>query len=71
MHTPHVGTLSTSLVVGIIAVEKMLCAQTTNTIVQPEGALVTANEADQPMVSPLKGIRINMVVLLWETLYVL
>lgn len=59
--TPQAGTLSTSLTVGTIATEEMLCAHTTNTIVLPERALVTSNEADKPMVSTLKGIGINMV----------
>lgn len=43
----------------------------TNNIVLPEGALVTENEVDKPMVSALKGVGINMVALPWETLYVL
>lgn len=60
MRTPQAGTLSTSLAVG-----------TTNTIVLPEGALVTKNEANRPMIGTLKGIRINMVTLPRETLYVL
>jgi len=42
-----------------------------NNIVLPEGALVTENEAERPMVSRLKRIRLNMVALPWETLYVL
>lgn len=61
----------TSLVVGTAAAEKMLCARTTNTIVLPEGALVTTNEANKPTISALKGIGINMVAILWEMLYVL
>ena len=49
----------------------MLHTRMTNTIVLPEGALVTANEVDKPTVSALKGIGINMVALPQETLYVL
>lgn len=71
MRTPQSSTLSTSLAVGIATVEQMLHAQTTNAIVLLEGALVTKNEADRLMVSALKEIGINMVVLPQETLYVL
>lgn len=46
-------------------------AHTSNIIVLLEGALVTKNEANRPMVSTLKGIRMNMVALLHEMLYVL
>jgi len=49
----------------------MLCAWTTNTIVLPEGTLVTTNEADRPTISALKRIGINMDTLPWETLYIL
>jgi len=49
----------------------MLRAQTTNTLVLLEGALVTTNESDRPTVSTLKGIGINMAALPRETLYVL
>jgi len=51
--------------------EQMLCTQMTNTIVLPKGALVTTNEADRPTISALKGLGINMVALLRDTLYVL
>jgi len=51
--------------------EQMLRAQVKNTIMLLEGALVTANEADKPMISTLKGIKINMDALPWEALYVL
>ena len=63
--------MSTNLALGMKATEEKLCARVTNTIVLPEGALVTENEADRPMVSRLKGIKINMVALPWETFYVL
>jgi len=43
----------------------------TNTIVLLEGALVTTNEADRPMVSALRGLGININALPRETLYVL
>ena len=49
----------------------MLHARMTNTILLLEGALVTENEVERPMVGGLKGIEINMVVLPQETLYVL
>ena len=71
MRTPQASTLSTSLAVGIVVAEEMLCAHMTNTIVLPEGALVTENEANRPTVNALKGVGINMVALPQETLYVL
>lgn len=71
MRTPQAGTLSTSLAVGMVAAEKMLYTCMTNTIVLPEGALVTENEVDKPTISALKGVGINMVALPQETLYVL
>lgn len=43
----------------------------TNTIVLPDGALITENDADRPMVSSLKGVGSNMVTLPQETLYLL
>lgn len=63
MCSPEPGTLSASLAVGTTATKEMLRAHTTNTIVLPEGALVTTNEANQPMVSTLEGIGINMDML--------
>lgn len=63
MRPPQVGTLSTILVVGTMVVEQMLRAQVTNTIVLLEGALVTTNEADRPMISTLKGLNINLSAL--------
>lgn len=63
--------MSTSLALGTTATEEMLCARMTNTIVFPEGALVTQNETDRAMVSALKGVGINMAALPRETLYVL
>lgn len=71
MHTPQAGTVSTSFTLGTAAVEEILCARMTNTIMLPEGALVTENEVDKPMVSKLKGIGLNMVALPQEMLYVL
>jgi len=64
VHPTQVGTFSTSLVVGSRIVEQMLSAQMTNTIVLPEGALVTSNEVERPSVSALKGLRINLAALL-------
>ena len=43
----------------------------TNTIVLPDGALITKNEANRPMVSSLKEVGLNMVALPRETLYLL
>lgn len=71
MRIPQAGAVSTSLAVGTSAAEEMLRAQMTNTIVVPDGALVTENKADRPMVSELKGIGLNVIALPQETLYVL
>ena len=71
MRTPQAGTLSTSLVIGTMAEEQMLRSWVTNTIVLLEGALMTTDEANKPMVSALKGLNINMATLPWDTLYVL
>jgi len=49
----------------------MLRAKMANMIVLPNEALITKNEADRPMVSSLKGVRLNMAALPWETLYLL
>lgn len=62
--------MPTSLEVGTPIAEEMLHARITNTIVLPKGALVTENKANRPMVNVLKGVRINMVVLPREMLYV-
>ena len=43
----------------------------TNIIVLSEGALVTSNEADETSVSTVKGLSVNLITLLHETLYVL
>lgn len=63
--------MSTSLAVGTSAAEEMFHARVTNTIMLPNGTLITKNEADGPMVSSLKGVRLNMVALPRETLYLL
>ena len=49
----------------------MLRARVPNAIVLLEWALVTTNEVDRPTISTLNGIRINMVALPQETLYIL
>ena len=71
VHTPQVGTVSTNLAVSTLAVEEMLHARVTNTIIMLDGALITEKEADRPMVNSLKGVGLNMVTLPWETLYFL
>lgn len=71
MHTPQAGTLSTSFAVGTTVTKEMLRAHMTNTTVLPEGALVTENGVNRPMVSALNGIGINMDALPRQTLYVL
>ncbi len=71
VRTPQAGTVSTSLAIGTSAAEEMLRTRVTNTIVLPDGALTTENEADRPMVSSLKGVGLNMAVLPRETLHLL
>lgn len=71
MCTPQAVTLSNNLAVGTTTAEQMLRAWVKNTIVLPKGALVTTNKADEPTITALKGIKINMAALPWETLYVL
>jgi len=68
---PQVGTLSTHLVAGSSPAEQMLCAPMANTIVLPEGALLTTNEVDRFSVSMMKGLGINLATLPCETLYLL
>ena len=69
--TPQPGTVLTSLVVGTSAAKEMLRARMTNTIVFLDGALITENEANRPMVSGLKGIGLNVTAFPREMLYVL
>ena len=69
--TPQPGTVSTRLAVGTSTTKEMLRAKMTNTIVLPDGALVTENEADGPMFCGLKGIGLKMVALPREMLYTL
>lgn len=62
--------MPTSLAIGMSTVEEMLHAYRTNTIVLPDGTLITKNEVDMPMVSGFKGISLNVVALPRETLYI-
>lgn len=71
MCTRQAGSLSTSLIVGTTATKHILRAQVANTIVLLEGEPMKINEADRPTISRLKGIRINMATLPWETLYII
>lgn len=63
--------MSTSLVIDTSAAEEMLPTRVTNTVLLPNGVLTTENEANMPMVSSLKWVGLNMVVLPRETLYLL
>lgn len=71
MCTRQAGTLSTSFAVGTTVTKQMMHARVMNTIVLPEGELVTEIEADRPTISALKGLGINLAAFLWDTLYVL
>jgi len=54
---------------GTSEAEQMLQAQMTNTFVFPEGTLAAANKVDRAMVGRNKGLGLNLVALLQETLY--
>ena len=71
VRTPQAGTVPTSLTIGTLAAEDMLRTRMNNMVLLPDGALTTENEVDMTMVSSLKGVGFNMVVLPWETLYLL
>jgi len=66
-----VGTLSTHLVAGSLAAEKMLHTQMENTIVLLEGALIAVNETNRFAVNMIKCLRLNLATLSQETLYLL
>jgi len=71
VRTPQAGLVSTRLKIGTSAAEEMLHTRVTNMIVLPDGALITAKEADRPTVNSLKGVGLNMATLPRETLYLL
>jgi len=66
---PQEGIMSTHVTVATSTAEKMLCTRMANTIVLPEGALVSADAMDQMTVSMMKGLGLNLVALLGEMLY--
>lgn len=68
MRTPQASTVSTNLAVGTSAAKEMPHARMTNIIMLPDGALITENEADTPMVNGLKGIILNVAALPRDTL---
>ena len=49
----------------------MLCTKASSVIVLLDGALTTENEADRPIVSTLKGVGLNLAVLLHKALHLL
>lgn len=49
----------------------MLCVKASNVIVLPDGELTSENEANRPTVSALKGVGLNLVMHLCETLHLL
>lgn len=49
----------------------MMRAQIKNTIMLPEGVLVTSDEADKFSISMMKGLSVNLASLMCETLYLL
>lgn len=49
----------------------MLCTTASSVIVLADGALTTENEADRSIVSALKGVGLNLVVLSCKALHLL
>lgn len=70
MHTPWVGIVSTSLTVRTSMAKDMLHAKMTNTMLS-DGELMIENETNRPMVTSLKGVRLNMVRFPQDKLYLL
>jgi len=66
---PQEGTLSTHVIVGTSTVEQMFHARMENTIVLPEGALVSSNVMDQLSLSMMKDLGLNLDALPREMLY--
>lgn len=64
IHASQAGMVSTNLAIGTSQVVEMLCAKASSMIMLPDGALTTENEADKPTVSSLKGVGLNLAVLL-------
>ena len=52
-------------------VAEMLHMKASNAIVLPDGALTIHNEADRPTISALKGVGLNLAVLLREVIHLL
>lgn len=69
MRPPQEGALSTHIAKGTLEAEQMLCARMANTIMLPEGVLVSLDVMDRMMVSMTKGFGLNLATLPWETLY--
>lgn len=63
--------MSTRLAISTLAAEEMLHTRVTNMIMLPDGALTIEKEANRAMVSSSKGVRLNMVTLPREMLYLL
>lgn len=63
--------MSTILAIGTSEVVEMLRMKASNVIVLLDRAMTMENEVDMPTVSALKGLGLNLVVLLGEALYLL
>jgi len=61
----------TSLAIDTLEAADMLCAKASSAIVLPDGALTIEKEVERPIVSALKGVGLNLVVLLREALHLL
>ncbi len=49
----------------------MLCMKASSVTVLPDGELTTKNETNKPTVSTLKGVGLNIAVILFEVLHLL
>ena len=67
----HAGRVSTSLTISTLEVAGVLHVKDPRMIVLLDGALSTENEVDRPAVSTLKGVGLNLAVLLGEVLHLL
>ncbi len=61
--------MSTDVTVGPSTTEHMLHARMENTIVLPEGALVSSNVMDEWLISMMKGLGLNLATLPREMMY--
>jgi len=69
MHTSQARKVSTSPAICTLETLEMLYAKVSSVIVLPNIALTMNNEVDRPTISALKGVGLNLEVLLGEVLH--